>query len=114
MRSCRWQNWIVVTDTRQGMLEFTTWDVDGVNNIGALPFYEEGPGAVQATILPASAPSDQTVPARSADHQLNSGMFKGIFRQTGYKHQSSYKDPSAIASTLYSIVRIAQSAVWKC
>jgi len=54
------------------------------------------------------------VPARSADHQLRSGVFKGIFRQTGYEHQSSYKDPRAIASTLYSIVRIAQSAAWTC
>jgi hypothetical protein len=41
-------------------------------------------------------------------------MFKGVFRQTGYEHQSSYKAPQAIASTLYSIVRIAQEATWKC
>ncbi|WP_056440127.1 hypothetical protein [Massilia sp. Root335] len=40
--------------------------------------------------------------------------FKGIFRQTGYEHQSSYKNSAAIASTLYSIVRIAQTATWKC
>jgi broad specificity phosphatase PhoE len=109
-----WQNWSVVRDTRQGRLEFSHWDPDGVNNIGSLPFNEEGPGAVQATILPASAPGDQTVPAKSADHQLNSGMFRGVFRQTGYEHQSSYKDPLAIASTLYSIIRIAQNAIWKC
>jgi hypothetical protein len=69
---------------------------------------------VHAAILPPSAPGDQTVPAKSADHQLNSGLFKGVFRQTGYEHQSSYKDPRAIASTLYSIVRIAQKATWKC
>jgi hypothetical protein len=37
-----------------------------------------------------------------------------VFRQNGYEHQSSYKDPRAIASTLYSIVRIAQQAKWKC
>jgi hypothetical protein len=41
-------------------------------------------------------------------------MFKGVFRQIGYEHQSSYKDPRAIASTLYSIVRIAQKATWTC
>ncbi len=67
-----------------------------------------------ATILPPSAPGDQTVLAKSADHQLKSGMFKGVFRQTGYEHQSSYKNPRAIASTLYSIVRIAQKATWNC
>jgi hypothetical protein len=85
-----------------------------VNNIGALPFNDAAPGPMHAMILPPSAPGDQTVPAKSADHQLNSGMFKGVFRQTGYEHQSSYKDPRAIASTLYSIVRIAQKATWNC
>ncbi len=69
---------------------------------------------MHATILAPSAPGDQTVPAKSADHQLNSGTFKGVFRQTGYEHQSSYKDPQAIASTLYSIVRIVQHASWEC
>lgn len=109
-----WQNWPIVNDTRQGELELTLWDPDGVNNIGALPFADSAPGPVHATLLPPSAPGDQTVPARSADDQLHSGKFKGIFRQTGYEHQSSYKDPRAIASTLYSIVRIAQQANWKC
>jgi hypothetical protein len=79
-----------------------------------LPFDDASPNPVYAEIRPPSAPGDQTVPAQSADHQLNSGVFKGIFRQTGYEHQSSYKDPRAIASTLYSIVRIAQEASWQC
>jgi broad specificity phosphatase PhoE len=109
-----WQDWRIRGDTRQGRLEFVSWDPDGVNNIGALPFNDTVPGPLHAAILPPSAPGDQTVPAKSADHQLNSGMFKGVFRQTGYEHQSSYKDPRAIASTLYSIVRIAQKATWKC
>jgi hypothetical protein len=109
-----WQNWPIVSDTRQGRLQFTAWDPHGVNNIGALPFNDTVAGPVHAAILPPSAPGDQTVPTRSADHQLNSGMFKGVFRQTGYEHQSSCKDPRAIASTLYSIVRIAQKATWKC
>lgn len=37
-----------------------------------------------------------------------------IFRRRVIEHQSSYKDPRAIASTLYSIVRIAQNASWEC
>ncbi|WP_273028488.1 esterase/lipase family protein [Massilia timonae] len=109
-----WQNWSVVRDSRQGRLEFTSWDPDGANNIGALPFNDSRPVPMHATILAPSAPGDQTVPAKSADHQLNSGTFKGVFRQTGYEHQSSYKDPQAIASTLYSIVRIVQHASWEC
>lgn len=108
-----WQDWSVVRDSRQGRLEFTSWDQDGANSIGALPFNDNRPVPMHAAILPPSAPGDQTVPAKSADHQLNSGTFKSVFRQTGYEHQSSYKDPQAIASTLYSIVRIVQHASWK-
>ncbi|WP_213953818.1 hypothetical protein [Variovorax sp. dw_954] len=67
---------------------------------------------VPVKLVPASDPGDQTVPAHSADHQLRSGVFKGIFRQTGYEHQDSYKDAGALHSTLYSLVRIAQSMDW--
>lgn len=57
-------------------------------------------------------PGDKTVPMHSADHQLRSGKFKSIFRQTGYEHQDSYKDTNAVACTLYSIIRIAQHMDW--
>jgi hypothetical protein len=111
-----WQDWPILADTRQGKLELVRWDPLSPNNKALRPFSDtdEMPDPVNASILPPSASGDQTVPAKSADHQLNSGMFKGVFRQTGYDHQSSYKDPRAIASTLYSIVRIAQKATWKC
>jgi hypothetical protein len=111
-----WQNWPILSDTRQGTLELVRWDPLSLNNKALQPFSDtdEMPDPIYASILPPSAPGDQTVPAKSADHQLNSGMFKGVFRQTGYEHQSSYKDPRAIASTLYSIVRIAQKTTWKC
>jgi pimeloyl-ACP methyl ester carboxylesterase len=111
-----WQNWPILSDTRQGRLELVRWDPFSPNNKALRPFSDtdEMPDPIYARILPPSAPGDQTVPAKSADHQLNSGMFKGVFRQTGYEHQSSYKNPRAIASTLYSIVRIAQKATWKC
>lgn len=67
---------------------------------------------VPATLLPAGEPGDQTVPLHSAEHQLHSGKFKGIFRQTGYEHQASYKDEGALHSTLYSLVCIAQTMKW--
>lgn len=124
-----WRNWPILSDTRQGKLELVRWDpnyrgksfverpvIASPNSINAAaaPISNIGGSkSIHATILPASAPGDQTVPALSADHQLNSGVFKAIFRQTGYEHQSSYKDPRAIASTLYSIVRIAEKAAWK-
>lgn len=109
-----WQEWPIVSDTRQGRLEFTSWELDKVGEIGALPFENASHGPTYGEIVPPSAPGDQTVPAASADDQLHSGVFKGVFRQTGYEHQSSYMNPRAVASTLYSIVRIAQQATWKC
>jgi hypothetical protein len=65
------------------------------------------------TMQPAADPGDQTVPAFSADHQVRSGKFKGIFRQRGYEHQNSYKDKAALDSTLYSLILIASTMVWK-
>ena len=109
-----WQNWSIVRDNRQGTLEFASREGGLTEYVAALPFNSAGPSSIHATILPPSAPGDQTVPIRSADHQLNSGMFHGVFRQTGYEHQSSYKDSRAIASTLFSVVRIAQKADWEC
>lgn len=102
--SAGWYDWRILSDNRQGKVELVPWSSSS----------KEKMPPVHAIILPPTAPGDQTVPARSADHQLNSGLFEGVFRQSGYEHQSSYKDPRVIASTLYSIVRIAQKAVWEC
>lgn len=55
---------------------------------------------------------DQTVPVHSADHQLRSRKFKGVFRQSGYEHQDSYKNEGALLSTLYSLVKIASTMKW--
>lgn len=67
---------------------------------------------LKVTMQPANDPGDQTVPLHSAEHQLQSRKFKGVFRQTGYEHQGSYKDERALHSTLYSLVRIAQTMTW--
>lgn len=107
-----WQDWPILGDTKQGRVELVRWDPLSSKAFKIVDF--EVPKPIYATILPPSAPGDQTVPAKSADHQLKSGMFKGVFRQSGYEHQASYKNPRAIASTLYSIMRIAQTATWKC
>jgi len=70
------------------------------------------PNSITATLRPATDAGDMTVPVHSADSQHASGKFKGIFRQTGYEHQSSYSDPGALRSTLYSIVQIARTMTW--
>jgi hypothetical protein len=98
------ENLRIVADDRQGRMHM----VD--------PKSPPPPGATTpgfaARLKPPSEPGDQTVPLHSAEHQLQSGKFKGIFRQTGYEHQNSYKDEAALHSTLYSLVRIAQTMAW--
>ena len=64
------------------------------------------------SLQPPNDPGDETVPAFSADDQLRSGKLKGVFRQTGYEHQGSYKNEAALFSTLYSIVKIAETMTW--
>jgi hypothetical protein len=66
-----------------------------------------------ATLQSPSDAGDETVPAFSADDQLRTGKLKGIFRQTGYEHQGSYKADSALCATLYSIVKIAETMRWE-
>jgi pimeloyl-ACP methyl ester carboxylesterase len=60
----------------------------------------------------AAEPGDQTVPLHSADAQLASGKFKGIFRQTGYEHQASYSNSTVLVATLYSLFKIASTMKW--
>lgn len=94
----------VAADDRQGTLHL----VDPSSPCRA----EKAQVGIKVTMQAANAPGDQTVPLHSAEHQLRSGKFKGIFRQTGYEHQDSYKHEFALHSTLYSLVRIAHTMEW--
>jgi pimeloyl-ACP methyl ester carboxylesterase len=92
-----WERLSVTEDNRQG--ELTIFDPSQKREIHVKLGASVGAG-------------DQTVPMRSSDHQRQSGKLKGVFLQTGYEHQDSYKNKAALCSTLYSIVRIAQSMRW--
>ncbi|MES3023305.1 MAG: hypothetical protein V4857_17210 [Pseudomonadota bacterium] len=94
----------LVNDNSQGILKL-------VDPSTPAPLGKSGPGFA-VTMLPAADPGDQTVPLHSAEHQLNSGKFKGIFRQRGYEHQSSYLDESVLLCTIFSVVRIASTMKW--
>lgn len=109
-----WQDWPIVSDSRQGVLEVARWEPDQPNQQFAPRIGTARPNSIYATLMPPTSAGDQTVPVKSADKQLESGKMRGVFRQRGYEHQSSYRHPHAIASTLYSIVRIAQQAKWRC
>jgi hypothetical protein len=95
----------IATDTLQGTLHLVHSDLTS-------PLTANARLGINVTMQAANAPGDQTVPLHSAEHQLQSGKFKGIFRQTGYEHQDSYKHEFALHSTLYSLVRIAQTMTW--
>jgi hypothetical protein len=96
--------WTIASDSMRGELRV----ID--------PNYPCAPGCTpqENTVLmrPAADPGDQTVPSHSADQQMRSGKFKGIFRQGGYEHQASFNDTRALLSTLYSLVRIAETMTW--
>jgi hypothetical protein len=94
----------IIKDSLQGSLDLfdPSWPAEN----GTAPL------GMKVSMQNANDPGDQTVPLHSAEHQLQSGKFKGIFRQTGYEHQDSYRDHGALHSTLYSLVRIAQSMKW--
>ena len=64
------------------------------------------------TLQPPADPGDQTVPVYSADAQLRSGKFKGVFRQIGYEHQASYSNDAVIASTIYCLYQIILTMKW--
>lgn len=88
-------------------------DEQGNLRVNNMPTEIECTAPFGAAMQAACDPGDQTVPLHSAEHQLRSGRFKGVFRQSGYEHQASYKDPRALKATLYSLVRIAQTMVWE-
>lgn len=108
-----WREWEIVSDDAQGCL---VMKIPQTRRDMSAPGARLGPALnlTQIRIAPPLGSGDQTVPEKSANHQLLSGQFNAVFRQTGYEHQSSYANKDAIASTLYSIVRIAQKAKWKC
>jgi pimeloyl-ACP methyl ester carboxylesterase len=109
-----WQSWSILKDNRQGTIDLMQWHPNQPNTAFNSRVGATVPEPIHATIQPPSAPGDATVPVQSADHQLKSGKFAGIFRQVGYGHQDSYKSEHVLASTLYCIVRLANKATWAC
>ncbi|WP_218511609.1 triacylglycerol lipase, partial [Variovorax sp. dw_308] len=70
-----WESWPITDDTRQGTLDLLRW-AEGSEANKAFPARKVSgvaPRPIQARIGPPTEPGDQTVPMRSADHQLKSG-----------------------------------------
>ncbi|NML59558.1 hypothetical protein HHL21_00305 [Massilia sp. RP-1-19] len=112
-----WHQVVWEIDAKAKVLDIETLrieidDEQGKLRVNNSPAEFECTAPFSVTMQAPSDPGDQTVPLHSAEHQLHSGKFKGIFRQSGYEHQDSYKDERALQSTLYSLVRIAQNMEW--
>ena len=116
-----WHQVVWTIDDRATIVNADLLDVVADSDRGSLTLIEAGQSKGGARtgvrfnceMAPAADPGDQTVPMFSADHQLRSGKFKGIFRQRGYEHQASFKDSSALASTFYSLIQIAATMTWR-
>ena len=116
-----WHNVVWSIDKRDSMVDPDKLQIVSDNLQGKLRVVDPEKSAQHGTarpwleinMLPAVDAGDQTVPLHSAEHQLQSGKFQGIFRQSGYEHQDSYSDENALHSTLYSIVQIAKIMKWR-
>lgn len=111
-------NLFILADDEQGKFKLrrsTAADRVGADAAAPREPFNTGLSSFDVKIGSNNGPGDQTVPLRSAEQQLLSGKFKGIFRQAGYEHQNSYKDWQATYSTIYSLLRIAGTMEWsKC
>lgn len=112
-----WHQVVWNLDAKAKILDVQTLRIEDDDEQGKLRVNNDSTGfectaSFSAVMLAAVDPGDETVPLHSAEHQLHSGQFKGIFRQSGYEHQNSCKDERALLSTLYSLVRIAQRMEW--
>ena len=94
----------IVEDNRKGSLSLV--DLKAPEDVRKVNF-------LSVEMLGPDAPGDQTVPSHSADAQLLSRKFKGVFRQQGYEHQGSYSNPVVLASTLYCLFKIISTMKWE-
>ena len=85
-----------------------TWTFESEDAEGQIVVRTQGNKLLTLKLAPAEESGDQTVPAKASAEAVG-----GVhFRQSGYDHQNSYKDDKVLASALYSIVKIANTATW--
>nr|WP_311526761.1 hypothetical protein [uncultured Ralstonia sp.] len=84
------------------------WTLESENAEGRLVVRTQNNKLLTLNLAPPEDAGDQTVPAKASAEAVRGTLF----RQTGYEHQGSYKNDHVLASTLYSIVKIANTATW--
>ncbi|WP_296224220.1 lipase family alpha/beta hydrolase [Ralstonia sp. UBA689] len=84
------------------------WTIESEDAEGEIVVRTQGNKLLTLKLAPAEEAGDQTVPAKASAEAVG-----GVhFQQTGYDHQKSYMDDKVLASLLYSIVKIANTAAW--
>lgn len=85
-----------------------TWTLESEDAKGNIVVRTQGNKLLTLKLAPAEEAGDQTVPAKASAEAVGGTHF----RQSGYDHQNSYNDDKVLASLLYSIVKIANTATW--
>ncbi|QRQ86055.1 lipase family alpha/beta hydrolase [Cupriavidus oxalaticus] len=86
-----------------------SWELVSEDGEGRIVVRAENNHTLQLRLEPPNDAGDQTVPSDASASRVRGTM---VFRQTGYEHQNSYNDDKVLASLLYSIVKIANTAPW--
>ncbi|EHP39099.1 hypothetical protein OR16_33353 [Cupriavidus basilensis OR16] len=86
-----------------------SWTFESEDGEGRIVVRAMNRQTLQLRLEPPIDAGDQTVPSEASASHVRATM---VFRQTGYEHQNSYNDDKVLASTLYSIVKIANTAPW--
>ncbi|QBY51766.1 lipase family alpha/beta hydrolase [Cupriavidus oxalaticus] len=85
-----------------------TWTLQSEDAEGRIVVRTKSGQPLTLRLEPPEDAGDQTVPAKASAEAVRGTLF----RQTGYEHQDSYKNDQVLASTLYSIIKIANTAEW--
>ena len=89
----------------------STWKIISEDGKGDLIVMSAEKRKFKLKLLSPKDPGDGTVPA---DYSAAKVKAKIHFKQTGYDHQGSYHNDFVLASMLYSVVKIANTAEgWK-
>ncbi|MCY1233839.1 hypothetical protein D3C81_1461150 [compost metagenome] len=86
-----------------------SWRLVSEDGEGRIVVRAENRHTLQLRLEPPIDAGDQTVPSDASASRVRGTV---VFRQSGYEHQNSYNNDKVLASLLYSLVKIANTAPW--
>jgi pimeloyl-ACP methyl ester carboxylesterase len=101
----------IASSTSPGRGAPSTWKMISEDGKGDLIVMSAEKRKFKLKLLPPKEAGDGTVPAEYSAAKVKASIH---FKQTGYDHQGSYHNDLVLASMLYSVIKIANSAEgWK-